>query len=265
MLSLREQWKDLHEVNFINRVKVNDVVLVRGPPDKKRQFWHLGRILEVFPGDDGKVRSVRLKRADGNIAHHSLNHLYPMELALTHDHVATVPDNTHDPQLVSPDNAEDQVTVNTDIESNSIESHNPQLVLPDNVDQESITPDLESSQLALPDNVMSESITPDLESSQLGLPDNVGQVSIAPGLESSSIEASVEDSVDLAEVGADSYMVDDQVLSQFSQSENLDVPDQDLNSESQSMREDVYSLSRRPRRKATSKGRPLDDQYVYNY
>ena len=39
LLSLREQWKDLHEVNFINRVKVNDVVLVRGPPDKKRQFW----------------------------------------------------------------------------------------------------------------------------------------------------------------------------------------------------------------------------------
>merc|ERR1712240_905477 len=164
--------------NFINRVKVNDVVLVRGPPSKKRPAWHLGRILEVFPGDDGKVRSVRLQRADGNIAHHLLNHLYPMELALTHDHVATVPDNTHDPQLVSPDNSEGQVTVNSDTESNLVESQNPQVGLTNNL-------------------VLSESITPDLESSQTRLPDNVGQVSIAPELESSSFGASVEEGMDL--------------------------------------------------------------------
>merc|ERR1711989_196233 len=220
MGSLREQWKDLHEVNFINRVKVNDVVLVRGPPSKKRPAWHLGRILEVFPGDDGKIRSVRLQRADGNFAHHSLNHLYPMELALTHDHVATVPNNIYDLQLVSPDNSEGQVTVNSDIESNLVESQNPQVGLTDNL-------------------VLSESITPDLESSQKSLLDNVGQVSITPELESSSFGASVEEGMDLAEVGANSYAVDDQVLSQFSQSESPCVSNQDLEFESQSMTDDV--------------------------
>ena len=233
LLSLREQWKDLHEVNFINRVKVNDVVLVRGPPSKKRPAWHLGRILEVFPGDDGKIRSVRLQRADGNYAHHSLNHLYPMELALTHDHVA-----------ISPDNSEGQVTVNSDIESNLVESQNPQVGLTDNL-------------------VLSESITPDLESSQKSLLDNVGQVSITPELESSSFGASVEEGMDLAEVGANSYAVDDQVLSQFSQSESPCVSNQDLEFESQSMRDDAYPLTRRPRRKAATKGRPLDDQFVF--
>merc|ERR1711872_985411 len=213
LLSLREQWKDLHEVNFINRVKVNDVVLVRGPPSKKRPAWHLGRILEVFPGDDGKIRSVRLQRADGNYAHHSLNHLYPMELALTHDHVA-----------ISPDNSEGQVTVNSDIESNLVESQSPQVGLTDNL-------------------VLSESITPELESSSFG--------------------ASVEEGMDLAEVGANSYAVDDQVLSQFSQSESPCVSNQDLEFESHSMRDDVYPLTRRPRRKASTKGRPLDDQFVF--
>merc|ERR1712082_196446 len=68
LLSLREQWSNLHETNFVNRVKVDDVVLVKGPPDKKRLYWRLGRILELLPGSDGKVRSVRLKRGDGDIA-----------------------------------------------------------------------------------------------------------------------------------------------------------------------------------------------------
>merc|ERR1711917_81099 len=114
-------------------------------------------------------------RADGNYAHHSLNHLYPMELALTHDHVA-----------ISPDNSEGQVTVNSDIESNLVESQNTQVGLTDNL-------------------VLPESITPDLESSQKSLLDNVGLVSIAPELESNSFGASVEEGMDLAEVGANSY------------------------------------------------------------
>ena len=44
----------------------------------------MGRVVELFPGDDGKVRSVKVKRSDGEIALHSLCHLYPMELSLTH-------------------------------------------------------------------------------------------------------------------------------------------------------------------------------------
>ena len=95
LLSLREQCKDLHEIDFENKIKVNDVVLVKGPPMVKRPFWKLGRVVELFPGDDGKVRSVKVKRSDGEIALHSLCHLYPMELSLTHAYngaKASVPD-----------------------------------------------------------------------------------------------------------------------------------------------------------------------------
>ena len=96
LLSLREQCKDLHEVNFENRIKIDEVVLVKGPPSKKRPWWRLGRVLELVPGYDGKVRSVKLRRADGEIAHHSLNHLYPMELSLTHSYTATQPNGPSD-------------------------------------------------------------------------------------------------------------------------------------------------------------------------
>ena len=84
LLSLCEQCKDLHEVDFVNKVKINDIVLVKGPPMTKRPFWKMGRVVELFPGDDGKVRSCKVKRTDGELALHSVNHLYPLELALTH-------------------------------------------------------------------------------------------------------------------------------------------------------------------------------------
>jgi len=41
----------------------------------------LGKVLELIVGFDGKVRSVRLKRADGVVAHHSIVHLYPLEIS----------------------------------------------------------------------------------------------------------------------------------------------------------------------------------------
>ena len=96
-----------------------------------------------------------------------------------------------------------------------------------------------------------------------------------------SSETSVEDSVDQAESGADSYLVDDHVIDHYSRIENLDnVHDQDLNlvevtePPSSNLVEvtdlpssnlvEVVDLSlRRPRRAVTSRGRPLDDQFVY--
>ena len=41
-------------------------------------------MLELIVGHDGAVRSVKLKRGDGKVVHHSISHLYPLELSLTH-------------------------------------------------------------------------------------------------------------------------------------------------------------------------------------
>ena len=237
LISLREQWKDLHEINFNNKVKVDDVVLVKGPPDKKRPYWHLGRVLEVIPGSDGKVRSVKLKRADGDIAHHSLNHLYPMELALTHDHVATSPVRSSDQDLVQNNLVvfpeENLVSSNLVTNDNLVFSSGENLVSPDNLNsQVLVNSDLESGTIDA--DIHSEHVQP-------------------------FSETSVEDSVDQVESGTDSYLVDDQVIDHYAHIENLDsVHDQGLN-----LVEVTDLPPRRPRRAATSRGRPLDDQFEY--
>ena len=85
LLSLRGNYRQLHEHNWVNRVKAGDVVLIK-LPNKPRPYWLLGRIQELIVGFDGKVRSVKVKRGDGQLVHHSINHLYPLELSLTHSH-----------------------------------------------------------------------------------------------------------------------------------------------------------------------------------
>lgn len=84
LLSLREHYRDLYDVAWENRVKPNDVVLVK-LPNKPRPFWLMGRVLSLVAGHDNKIRSVKLKRGDGKTCHHSINHLYPLELNLTHN------------------------------------------------------------------------------------------------------------------------------------------------------------------------------------
>ena len=83
LLSLREHYKNLYEDCWENRIKVDDVVLVK-LPNKPRPFWLLGKVLEVIVGHDNKIRSVKVKRGDGVIANHSICHLYPLELTITH-------------------------------------------------------------------------------------------------------------------------------------------------------------------------------------
>ena len=38
---------------------MNDIVLVMSPDTLRRQ-WPLGRVTEVFPGNDGNVRSIKV-------------------------------------------------------------------------------------------------------------------------------------------------------------------------------------------------------------
>ena len=72
---------------------MGDIVLIKNPA-KKRQHWKLGKVLELIPGSDGNVRAVKIFRGDENyktnpqIVIHAIKHLYPLELAISHDHVA---------------------------------------------------------------------------------------------------------------------------------------------------------------------------------
>ena len=83
LISLREHSKNLYQNDWTNRIKVNDIVLIK-QPNKPRPFWLLGKVLEIVMGFDSKIRSVKLKQGNGQIAHHSICHLFPLELSITH-------------------------------------------------------------------------------------------------------------------------------------------------------------------------------------
>ena len=108
LLSLREHSRNLYQSDWTNRIKVNDVVLVK-MLNRSRPFWLLGRVLEVVIGFDDKIRSVKLKRGDGIIAHHSICHLYPLELSITH---AVNGNNDNNP--AESDSGADCLDVNSD-------------------------------------------------------------------------------------------------------------------------------------------------------
>ena len=83
LLSLRENCKDLHEANYSEKIKTEDVVLIRNPI-KPRPYWQLGRVVELFR-EDNKIRSGNVKKGEGLTQKHSLKHFYPLEWTLTHD------------------------------------------------------------------------------------------------------------------------------------------------------------------------------------
>ena len=43
----------------------------------------MGRVVQVFPGADGKVRSAKLMRSDRTEGIYPISKLYPLELTLT--------------------------------------------------------------------------------------------------------------------------------------------------------------------------------------
>ena len=88
LLCLRELCRDLHEMNFQNKI---DVVLVKNTA-KTRPFCLLGRVQELIMSNDNKVHSVKVKRGDGSVQIKSNKLLYPLELSLIHaHHPGTVP------------------------------------------------------------------------------------------------------------------------------------------------------------------------------
>ena len=71
-LSTRKKW--FHEKNL----EVDDIVLLISP-DSHRAHWPLGRVIEVYPGKDGQVCSVKLQVGDKQLVKPVVK-LCPLEL-----------------------------------------------------------------------------------------------------------------------------------------------------------------------------------------
>ena len=97
LLGLQDTYKNLNDTKFQNRIRVGDIVLIRNPRHKRDQ-WILGRVLQLYPGNDGKVHSVKVLRSGdwekGPLLRslYSVNQLHPLKLNITHEYEAPVPD-----------------------------------------------------------------------------------------------------------------------------------------------------------------------------
>lgn len=65
LLGLRENCKDLHRINFFNKIKLNDIILIKNA-SWPRPYCQLGRVIEPLPGGDNRIRSER-RWGDANI------------------------------------------------------------------------------------------------------------------------------------------------------------------------------------------------------
>ena len=104
LTSLRDSYKNLRQENFTDKIKVDDIVLLRNiQPEfvKRRHYWSLARVLDVIKGHDVCIRSVSVLKGSADYLSkkrepkiHPVKHLYPVELSITHE--GTTPKNSID-------------------------------------------------------------------------------------------------------------------------------------------------------------------------
>ena len=102
-------------------------------PAKTRQHWVLGRIIELYPGPDGKVRNVKLLRGDADWEKkgglkpelHSLQHLFPMELSITHPHTSPIPQSPEFKKLCEREAKPEQVASDAQLHLGPYMTHDP--------------------------------------------------------------------------------------------------------------------------------------------
>uniref|UniRef100_A0A131YI34 Bell all n=1 Tax=Rhipicephalus appendiculatus TaxID=34631 RepID=A0A131YI34_RHIAP len=62
-----------------NEVKTGDIVIVQAEK-LPRQMWKLARVLEVYRGADGHVRSCKIRQQQGVVTTRPIQKLYSLEL-----------------------------------------------------------------------------------------------------------------------------------------------------------------------------------------
>ncbi|GFR21676.1 integrase catalytic domain-containing protein [Trichonephila clavata] len=58
--------------------KVGEIVLIENP-NKKRLYWPLGKVVELIPGRDGKVRTLKLRCSNSEIIR-PIQRVFPLEI-----------------------------------------------------------------------------------------------------------------------------------------------------------------------------------------
>ena len=112
-MSLRHSYRDLRQENFFDKIKIDDIVLIRNiQPEfiKRRHYWSLARVLDVIKGHDGCIRSASVLKGSADYLNkkrepeiHPVKHLYPVELSLTHEYTIPLPTADNLPVEIAPE------------------------------------------------------------------------------------------------------------------------------------------------------------------
>lgn len=78
LLSPRESYKDLHEIEFSNKININDVILIKNPAIP-RPFGFLAELSNYLMVAITKF----VRRGNGTMETHSLKHLYALTRVIT--------------------------------------------------------------------------------------------------------------------------------------------------------------------------------------
>ncbi|GBN09374.1 hypothetical protein AVEN_13177-2-1, partial [Araneus ventricosus] len=73
-----DQLVQKHNEKHSRNPQVGEIVLV-GDDNKKRLFWVLAKIIELIPGRDGKIRTVKLKTQHGTVLR-PIQRIHPLEI-----------------------------------------------------------------------------------------------------------------------------------------------------------------------------------------
>ena len=114
------------------QVAVGDVVTIFNEDgEKNRAAWKLGIVDEVFPGQDGVVRSVRL-RAGKSYLSRPVQKLYPLEMSVSRDHESLVEHIAHSPSNGSAPGyqSSEELPVSTSVEAAEPETSKTGKILP---------------------------------------------------------------------------------------------------------------------------------------
>ncbi|GBM75536.1 hypothetical protein AVEN_180647-1 [Araneus ventricosus] len=67
-----------HNEKHSRNPQVGEIVFV-GDDNKKHLFWVMAKIIEMIPGHDGKIRTVKLKAQHGTVLR-PIQRIYPLEI-----------------------------------------------------------------------------------------------------------------------------------------------------------------------------------------
>ena len=122
LLSLRENYSKKCLSKTENKIKVNEIVLVKNPL-KAKVYWSLAEVTEFVPSSDGVVRAAFVRLSNGETKKYPIVNLYPLEINTRVTDTLTDSAETNKPDELT--ESEDEIYTDASENPPLVEINNP--------------------------------------------------------------------------------------------------------------------------------------------